>query len=164
MDVGCISTAFFNICLHLCAPEVLVIFYKCSIRRIVFRRFGASCLHILNLFCRLRSKCRFVLFCMNFSDFGCNSGLHLVSFSKKNGSANNFKKEASYSKTTIIVVSRGSQRGRLPCALLNGNKKQQFELKMLFELFPFHFPKSCSGMLFGLGLIVNVPTSCSKKM
>ena len=38
MDLGCILTLCFDICLHLSAPLVLVIFCKRSIRKLVFER------------------------------------------------------------------------------------------------------------------------------
>ena len=61
--------------------------------------------------------------------FGAPFGIIL---SEKDGSENGFDKGSPLTlKLVNIVMSRGSQRGRLACAL--SNKKQQLELKMLFE-------------------------------
>ena len=65
---------------------------------------------------------------------------------KKNGSENGAEK----SKQLIIDMSRGFQRGRLACAL--SNKKQQFELEMMFEfVFIAFFMKKVIGNAVCIG-------------
>ena len=117
MDFGFISTPFFDICLYLPAPLVLVIFDNLSIRkRVSCKSEGLKCGTFPTCFVDFVSSSFLIRFCDLFEAILGSIWHH---FWEKNPSENRFKKRGPPAwKWVTIPVSDGSWRRRLACALL----------------------------------------------
>ena len=112
MDFGFISTPFFDICLYLSVPLVLVIFDNHSIRkRVSCKSEGLKFGTFPTCFVDFVSSSFFIRFSEIFEAILDSIWHH---FWEKNPSENRFKKRAPPKwKRVIMHMSRGSQRGRL---------------------------------------------------
>ena len=131
MDSGDISTPFFDICVHLSAPLILVIVCNHSIRKLVFHRSNGI---NFNTFCACCSTSFQVSFLNSCSVLGCHVGKHV---------SGNSEKGIRQHENDTLLTFREAPRHAASHAHFS-NKKKQLELKMVFEFVPLH---SCKQML-----------------
>ena len=141
MDLGCLSTPFFDICVHLSAPLVLVIFCNFSIRKLVFQRsegihfitFSGCFVDFVSRVVVLSDFIRYwMLFCFFFW-----GGVRLTPFfnKKKNCAEHSFKKGTPNMKTPPYEHVPGVPE-RPPRVRSSQTRNNSSILKCCSNLFP----------------------------
>ena len=146
MDVGFLSTLFFDMLLYLSAPLVLVIFGNHSIRkRVSCRSKDFNFYTFSTCFADFVSSSFFMRLCYIFEAIWGSSWHHFWEKRSGNRSKNGGPPDW---KSRTMVVSRSSQRRCLACALLNSNNCSSSNCgsnskQYLFVLIEFSSSSNC---------------------